>query len=96
MSVTLRPYRSGGWEVDITIRLPDGSAISRAETRVPLLEIGGATMGGRTVNGTCCSTARRRRTRRCPHSKHSRRDSWTVTPGRTVTSRAALPQSNPS
>src|SRR3954471_8557620 len=24
MSVTLRPYRSGGWEVDITIRLPDG------------------------------------------------------------------------
>ena len=25
MSVTLRPYRSGGWEVDITIRLPDGT-----------------------------------------------------------------------
>lgn len=25
MSVTLRPYRSGGWEVDITLRLPDGS-----------------------------------------------------------------------
>ena len=25
MSVTLRPYRSGGWEADITIRLPDGS-----------------------------------------------------------------------
>jgi integrase len=25
MSITLRPYRSGGWEVDITIRLPDGS-----------------------------------------------------------------------
>ena len=25
MSVTLRPYRSGGWEIDITIRLPDGS-----------------------------------------------------------------------
>lgn len=25
MSVTLRPYRSGGWEVDITIRLPTGS-----------------------------------------------------------------------
>jgi integrase len=24
MSVTLRPYRSGGWEVDLTIRLPDG------------------------------------------------------------------------
>lgn len=25
MSVTLRPYRGGGWEVDITFRLPDGS-----------------------------------------------------------------------
>ena len=25
MSITLRPYRGGGWEVDITIRLPDGS-----------------------------------------------------------------------
>ena len=25
MSITLRPYRSGGWEADITIRLPDGS-----------------------------------------------------------------------
>src|SRR6188768_303354 len=25
MSVTLRPYRAGGWEVDITIRLPNGS-----------------------------------------------------------------------
>lgn len=25
MSITLRPYRRGGWEVDITLRLPDGS-----------------------------------------------------------------------
>ena len=25
MSVTIRPYRKGGWEVDITTRLPDGS-----------------------------------------------------------------------
>ena len=25
MSVTLRLYRCGGWEVDLTIRLPDGS-----------------------------------------------------------------------
>ena len=25
MSVTLRPYRRGGWEVDLTIRLPDGT-----------------------------------------------------------------------
>ena len=25
MSITLRPYRRGGWEVDITLRLPNGS-----------------------------------------------------------------------
>ena len=25
MSVTVRPYRNGGWEVDITLRLPDNS-----------------------------------------------------------------------
>jgi hypothetical protein len=25
MSVTVRPYRRGGWEVDIALRLPDGS-----------------------------------------------------------------------
>jgi integrase len=25
MSVTVRPYRRGGWEVDITVRLPNGS-----------------------------------------------------------------------
>src|SRR5207249_3075347 len=25
MSVTIRPYRRGGWEVDITFRLPNGS-----------------------------------------------------------------------
>ena len=25
MSVKIRPYRHGGWEVDITVRLPNGS-----------------------------------------------------------------------
>jgi integrase len=36
MSVTVRPYRRGGWEVDITIRLPNGSRHrerSKAPTR---------------------------------------------------------------
>jgi len=27
MSVTLRKYRRGGWEVDVTVRLPDGSRL---------------------------------------------------------------------
>ncbi|MDQ3349215.1 MAG: site-specific integrase [Acidobacteriota bacterium] len=35
MSVTVRPYRRGGWEVDITVRLPDGSR-HRERSRAPL------------------------------------------------------------
>src|SRR5262245_43508374 len=27
MSVIVRPYRRGGWEVDVTIRMPDGSRL---------------------------------------------------------------------
>ena len=27
MSVTVRPYVNGGWEVDIRVQLPDGSVI---------------------------------------------------------------------
>ena len=45
MSVRLRPYRRGGWEVDITLAASERVAISRAEASVPLLEIGGSTMG---------------------------------------------------
>ena len=35
MSVTVRPYRRGGWEVDITLRLPDGSR-HRERSRAPI------------------------------------------------------------
>src|SRR5688572_28826647 len=35
MSVTVRPYRRGGWEVDITLRLPDGSR-HRERSRSPI------------------------------------------------------------
>src|SRR3989442_15769595 len=27
MSVKIRPYRTGGWEVDVTVRLPNGSRL---------------------------------------------------------------------
>ena len=33
MSVTVRPYVNGGWEVDIRVQLPDGSVIK--ETNSP-------------------------------------------------------------
>ena len=35
MSVNVRPYRNGGWEVDISVRLPDGSP-HRERKRVTL------------------------------------------------------------
>ena len=35
MSVKVRPYRRGGWEVDIRVTLPDGSAI-RDRRRAPV------------------------------------------------------------
>ena len=35
MSVTVRPYRNGGWEVDIQFRLPDGSRY-RQRCRAPV------------------------------------------------------------
>ena len=35
MSVTVRRYRRGGWEVDITLRLPDGSR-HRERSRAPI------------------------------------------------------------
>ena len=39
MSVTVRPYVNGGWEVDIRVQLPDGSVIrerKKAATRQAL------------------------------------------------------------
>src|SRR5262245_3993936 len=35
MSVTVRPYRRGGWEVDITFRLPNGSR-HRERSKAPV------------------------------------------------------------
>ena len=35
MSVKVRPYKRGGWEVDITLRLPDGSR-HRERSRAPI------------------------------------------------------------
>jgi integrase len=35
MSVTVRPYRNGGWEVEVTVRLPNGSR-HRERTKAPV------------------------------------------------------------
>ena len=36
MSVTIRPYRKGGWEVDIRVVSPDGKRHTRESTPVPV------------------------------------------------------------
>jgi integrase len=45
MSVTVRPYRNGGWEVDITFRLPDGS-MHRERKKAPVSSKSGAQKWG--------------------------------------------------
>ena len=95
MSVTLRPYRSGGWEVDITIRLPDGSQY-RERKRASRFSKSAAQRWAEDRERYLLQHGPPKPTRRCPHSKRSRRDSSTVTHGRTVTSRAGLPRSSRS
>ena len=36
MSVTIRPYRKGGWEIDIRVVTPDGTRQLRERKRSPL------------------------------------------------------------
>jgi len=36
MSVTIRPYRNGGWEVDIRVVTPDGTRQLRERKRSPI------------------------------------------------------------
>ena len=36
MSVTIRPYRRGGWEVDIRVVSPDGTRQLRERKRAPM------------------------------------------------------------
>ena len=56
MSVTVRPYVNGGWEVDIRVELPDGTDHSRAEESLSREQDRGATLG----RGARASVAGRR------------------------------------
>ena len=65
MSVTVRPYRSGGWEVDITRPASGRHATSRAEARVRVSsQVGGATVGARPASGICSSARPARQRKR--------------------------------
>ena len=61
MSVTVRPYRTGGWQVDMRVRLAGRFAVSRPQA-VHGIEVSGAALGRRSASGICCSTA-------CPQPK---------------------------
>ena len=90
MSITLRPYRSGGWEVDITLRLPNGSQY-RERKRASRFSKSAAQRWAQDRERHLLQHGPPAPRRRCPRSKNSRRDSLTVTRERTVRSRAGLP-----
>lgn len=48
MSVTLRPFRNGGWEVDVLIQLPDGIK-SRVRKKAPVSTKSGALRWGQAL-----------------------------------------------
>ena len=46
MSVTIRPYRSGGWEIDIRVVTPDGARdLRERRPRSDVVPIGRRTLG---------------------------------------------------
>ena len=96
MSVTIRPYRSGGWEVDITVRLPDGSQYRERKRASRFSKSAAQRWAQDRERYLLQHGPPEPHTRRCPHSKSSRRDSSTATRGRIGRSRAGLPRRNRS
>src|SRR5882672_578285 len=56
MSVKVRPYRRGGWEVDVTVRLPNGARWRERSKAPVLVEIRGRPMG--RGSRVACAAAR--------------------------------------
>ena len=55
MSVTIRPYRRGGWEVDIRVVTPDGTREFRVRKRAPVSSRSAAARWAEVANA-CCSS----------------------------------------
>ena len=69
MSVKVRPYRRGGWEVDITFRLPNGSR-HRERSKAPVTSKSAAQRWGEDRERHLLQHGpANNRKRRCPHSK---------------------------
>ena len=87
MSVKIRPYRHGGWEVDITVRLPNGSR-RRERAKAPVSSKSAAVRWGEDRERHLLQHGVPQSGRRCPHSMSSRRVSLTDTHVRTDRRRA--------
>ena len=72
MSVTVRPYVNGGWEVDIRVELPDGTVIRERKKAPSHQQDRGATVGRSARAGVAGRTANRSRSRkrRCRRNQH--------------------------
>jgi hypothetical protein len=79
MSVKVRPYKRGGWEVDIRVRLANGK-MHRERTRSSASSRTAASRFGKRVSGTAYtfSDTRSAHTLRCGERPHARFRNWRV------------------
>jgi hypothetical protein len=70
MSVKVRPYRRGGWEVDVRVRLPSGTERASGSGRRPRRDRR-RFAGAKHANGNYSSMVRHNSERRVPHSATS-------------------------
>ena len=96
MSVTIRPYRRGGWEIDIRVVTPDGARQLRERKRAPMSSRSAAVRWAegreRTLFQRLMDPAQHKTRRRFRHYENSRRASWRVTRGPIGTNQAGSQQ----
>ena len=93
MSVTIRPYRRGGWEVDIRVVAPDGLREIRERKRAPTSARSAAVRWAESRERVLFERLMKppqdnAPPRRCPHYEHSHRGSSMATRGQIGRSRA--------
>jgi hypothetical protein len=97
MSVKIRPYRRGGWEVDIRVVTPDGTREFRVRKRAPVSSRSAAARWAESRERVLFERLMKppqdnAPPRRYRHYESSHRDSSTATRGRIGRSRAGLPR----
>jgi len=97
MSVTIRPYRRGGWEVAIRVVTPDDMREIRERKRAPVSSRSAAARWAEGRERVLFERLMKPRgtthhARRYPHYENSRQGVWTATRGRIGRSRVGSPQ----